>query len=123
MKIINGFISNSSTTSFCILGTCFKREELKKLLLDNFPDLTEDDVSGYDIAETAGEKVELHSERGEEGDYIYLGVDAEDLTKDKYRTRTIDSISLSMCWKLKKALGVDLEPKQISIMQEAWRDG
>lgn len=32
MKVRNGFVSNSSSTSFSIYGVCLEREELKKIL-------------------------------------------------------------------------------------------
>lgn len=77
MKIRNGFVSNSSSSSFCIYGTSISRYDAKNKLklLDKFKDLDEDDI---DILEKLEELfkdnkgIEIEDGAGDFSD-IYIG--------------------------------------------------
>ena len=75
MKIRNGFVSNSSTSSFLIFGVCFDDEYLALEILD----LSEDKNSLYDVVDKIEEliteqQLNLSVETcGEYSDSIYVG--------------------------------------------------
>ena len=102
MKIRQGFVSNSSSTSFCICGICLGDDEVKELFgVDDCYDLYKNEIEVYS-----------------EGDYspIYVGVDIdkmqEDETKAEFRHR------------VKKLLD-DIATKDIGsvdLLVDGWRD-
>ena len=55
MKIRQGFVSNSSTTSFCIYGACIS-------------DMSTEDEEMYEIVEAAG--LDCHCPEGSSGYYV-----------------------------------------------------
>jgi len=62
MKIREGFVSNSSTTSFCAVGMSFEKEDLIKILIKNFiPDYSEEVPTSIDTANY--EDISIHIEK------------------------------------------------------------
>jgi hypothetical protein len=45
MKIRTGFVSNSSSSSFCIYGCCFETSEIEEILKEKYSDKSEDEIS------------------------------------------------------------------------------
>lgn len=81
MKIRNGYVSNSSSSSFCILGIAVDKSSLK----DKIKNLPEDCSKYEDYAENIAYDLKLHAE---DGIYTYLnfivfGVEAEYLPENK----------------------------------------
>ena len=75
MKIRNGFVSNSSSSSFLIYGATFEEEELMKAAKDNgqYTDeqFEEEDFFDYDEAElNLGKDIEIKNINGE---IYYIG--------------------------------------------------
>lgn len=82
MKIRQGFVSNSSSSSFCILGQSFDTHELyEKFNID------EDDYEFESDAEEALEniidKLGFCMETDYENDCCYIGIGAESLDENK----------------------------------------
>lgn len=142
MKIRQGFVSNSSSSSFCIYGICTEESKIEAALIAK--GATEDDladgVSEYlyewsysykkregtltaeDIAENekkffkAEDGFESHNPYYDCGGNIYLGVDwstiGDDETGSQFRAR-IEA-------KFKDLFGEDTK---CSTLEEAWRNG
>jgi hypothetical protein len=79
MKVRNGFVSNSSSSSFCLYGTSLETDELKQAYANVFgkSENDEDDEDEYDslyemCAELA-DKVGLSYEVDGECGYYYFG--------------------------------------------------
>jgi len=141
MKIRNGFVSNSSSSSFCIYGICAEESEIKEALVakgatkdeleddlyeyfDNWSynrkkregELTAADISEYEDKFFKPEDgFEMHNPYEYDGE-IYLGVEwssiGNDETGAEFKAR-IDA-------KLKDLFGKDVT---CSTHSEAWRDG
>ncbi len=123
MKIRNGFISNSSTTSFCIVGCMFEdKKEIKKLfkkeLVDKYKDsyFSDNDFLElfYEEEEKAGEKIEL-SCHVSPSDETYVGVSIKNL-KDN---QTLIEFKELVKQKLSKYF--NRVPK-VDIIVEGWGD-
>ena len=80
--IRNDFVSNSSSTSFCIIGNCFEEENLRKIL--NIPD----DRDTYDFLDEYFEKndIQLNFHRGINDSYSwYIGSIYENMLENETR--------------------------------------
>jgi hypothetical protein len=105
MKIRSGFVSNSSTTSFCIVGMC--GDDIKNKL--GFSD--EDHYLGED------DRIEGFSVYG--NDYqSYIGLDIEEMKNSE----TLDDFKNRVAIKLSKAFVKNIEKNDISIIIDAWHD-
>ena len=79
MKVRSGFVSNSSSSSFCIYGTTVTdRDALNELYKKLCPPTTgdgeeEDDIECYDQCELISEKIGVGFVCDSESDYFYFG--------------------------------------------------
>lgn len=82
MKIRNGFVSNSSTSSFCLFGAYIEEDEairVAKLLDSKF-----DANNVCEAGELIGTKLKLAYSNGPDGDYgLYIGRSPESLKDDE----------------------------------------
>ena len=83
MKIRQGFVSNSSTTSFCIYGTCFERDEvienLKELKI-NDPVLFQKGIDNLEEKSYYSDTVKFFKNLGSEKD----NDDDDNFDEDEY---------------------------------------
>jgi len=114
MKFRNGFVSNSSTTSFSIVGICLDDEQISQLRA-RFN--IEDDDSWYEVSEKCEEDgFSTHESYYDSGELVVgLTFDQmeEDETKKEFKGRIAKKIT--------EFFGIE-DPK-ISLHEGAWRDG
>ena len=103
MKVRFGFVSNSSSSSFCIYGVEIKEEDYEKIT--NFQNLD------HSISD--------NPDNFWGGATYIIGINACDLVKDK--DKTIKQIEEETKEKLTQVLNKPIE--QISIFQNGWYDG
>lgn len=112
MKYRSGFVSNSSSASFCIIGINDDEEMIKKILLaENLIDEDYKAEEGYydDYCLSDAKTVELYGYEGD--DYpCYAGIDAEKLLK----TMTIPEACEHVSKEIKEKLGIDIPVNKIS---------
>lgn len=113
MKVRNGFVSNSSSSSFLIYGADLynQREKIISVLgLD-------EDIDNYELAETIAAKAKLpFSSTGEIGESIYVGRSWDSIKDDETGLVFKQSIQKA----LTDALGLEVK---CGTCEEAWRDG
>ena len=103
MKTRNGFVSNSSSSSFCIIGTEYMIEEIAK------KDGVKDEDFGYGMAE--GKVLEYHGNGfGDDYDAVSGGLNAEKLLTKM----TIPQAKLHLKQLIKKKFDIDVPIEQIS---------
>jgi len=105
MKIRQGFVSNSSTTSFCIAGVGLSKKELKE---------TFDVEEAWEI-ESSELSVYRNSDAGDYGEnYVGLSIDRmlPDETRAQFEARASDLLS--------RLAG---KPVVVSIFTEGWYNG
>ena len=80
MKVRNGFVSNSSSSSFCIYGTAFdlsdlieKVKELNLVSEEEIEKLNEDDYSAWVVEELISDKIDLSIHCDNENESIWIG--------------------------------------------------
>lgn len=116
MKIRHGFVSNSSSTSFTIIGICDDADTIYEKLKLAHPKFAED-VEDYDLIDEVVEGLGLGlSHYIPYGEYVYIGLDYENIGDDEtgkqFRERAQKEVS--------KLLG---ETVPVEYLSEAWRDG
>jgi hypothetical protein len=111
MKIRNGFVSNSSTSSFLIYGKELSPEDATRLMGRECVDHWE--IGGDDIREKLG-KTCLKIVYGEES--TYLGCSWDSVSDDETGKQFKDRIEADV----KKLLG---DEATCSTCREAWQDG
>jgi hypothetical protein len=75
MKIRNGFVSNSSTSSFCVYGGYFEQDEIKDFLLENklIESFKEDDNDWDELFEIVCKSTGLSYTHDYESNCVYIG--------------------------------------------------
>ena len=84
MKIRMGFVSNSSTTSFCIYGICVEESEAIELLVKNGI-ISQERADEGDCGEVLWGLEKSHgivADLGESDDFVFLGVDFTTIPDD-----------------------------------------
>ena len=119
MKLRAGFVSNSSTTSFCIYGIALEsKNEIKQAWNKLFPNKPFDNKNAdmYDACEEIAEALSLEYQCGEEGYCHYIGTEftsiPEDITPKQFKKSISDTI--------KSAFGEDAK---CGLHEESYRDG
>jgi hypothetical protein len=115
MKIRNGFVSNSSSSSFCIIGTTYNSEIAKLVKAEgkNFTHYDEEseswiegtDYLGYGC--DSGKVVMFYGDDGPE----YVGVEAVDLLEQ----HSLPEARKAFCKLVKECLNVDIDPRFVDL--------
>jgi hypothetical protein len=117
MKIRSGFVSNSSTTSFCIYGTHVEdRELLTKKMFKKHGVADTEDVYGEKFDELVTE-AGLEEHIGYDGSDTYLGVSLRHMDDNQ----TFGDFKKNTKEKIQTFLGK--KTVKCEIHEEAWRDG
>lgn len=128
MKIRTGFVSNSSSSSFCIYGVSLKLEDFKEELKEEYlkfmkkkgyakeEDSFDTIVDGYEFVEWIEEKENIEGYFPPDSDYYYFGEGAFSCPEDKTMGE----------WKKEIQQGMNnLTEKEISCSWQSaeWYDG
>jgi len=108
MKIRNGFVSNSSSTSFCIFGAAFEPEEIKKIFNVEDPYDAEEKLKGSG----------LEFEAGQEGYTYYIGRSWKNIKDDETGKQFKESIQKAIMEAIGKEAAVECHT-----YEEAWYNG
>jgi hypothetical protein len=112
MKVRNGFVSNSSTSSFLIYGVCFSEDELyDKLGIEEEP---EEGV--WEILEELAEELDMEYNSPYDWGENFLGISWDQVGDDE----TGGEFKAKIEKKLKEKFGNDI---QCDTHEGAWRDG
>ncbi len=118
MKYRSGFVSNSSSTSFCIYGTCFCDQEIYKKIAEKigFKYDNNEGIDLYELGDAICKKFGLTYSTGPGGDYLYIGRDLSSMKDDE----TFGAFKKKIEEDLTELLGEEIK---CSIMEEGWFDG
>lgn len=85
MKIRNGFVSNSSSSSFCIYGVSLDTQEFRDLMLKKFSQLIDEDTETYEIEEILDTNKIVHPIAMVDGesDLVFLGASPQSCPDNK----------------------------------------
>jgi len=117
MKVRNGFVSNSSSSSFLIYGAAFssRSEDIKKLVKK----LDLEDASDtyiYELAEAIESKIGIGVFTAEDDSCLYFGRTPSSIGDDETGKEFKDKIEKALA----EAFGEDIECDYLS---EAWYNG
>lgn len=88
MKIRTDFVSNSSSSSFMVVGCAFELDELVKIVEKHCPDYNEDDWDTWAIMEALEEKfpdLDFHNGLDNYYDEVCIGLDYDKMKDDETR--------------------------------------
>jgi hypothetical protein len=112
MKIRQGFVSNSSSTSFCIYGAIFEGDEILDLL-----HIEDEEPDYYETIDKIATELDLESGSADsEGDSFYIGKSWDGIKDDETGKQFKDSIEN----KIKGKFGNDIE---CSTHENSWYNG
>ena len=116
MKIRMGFVSNSSTSSFCLYGICVDREKFIEITKQIAPELTRQiDIDAGEAVEIVGDKLNLQYSLGPyDDDMAYIGLGPEDMKDDETVAQFKESV--------KSRLEKYFPNENHSWMLKAWHD-
>ena len=109
MKVRAGFVSNSSSSSFCIYGTSMELDELiekikeSNLIPEEELERMEEDDEWYDLGELLEEKLGLSTYQSE--DYFWIGREWSGIDDDETGRQFKDGVKS----KLEKAFGPNID--------------
>jgi len=114
MKVRNGFVSNSSSSSFMIFGHMITDEEAKQLEANYSIDEDDEDdyFSLFDCMDKMLQESNIIYEQGLEnyGDStVFIGIDPDKLQEDK----TLKQSKKELAIELKKVTGLDIKAEEI----------
>jgi len=114
MKIRNGFVSNSSSSSFLIYGICMSANDLESF--EKMAEKMEEDGEYVDIEEILNNELTAYSPYD---DNYYIG-----LSPDKCRDdQTMGDFKKSIEDTLVKHFGERIRQWKMDFFSEAWYDG
>ena len=120
MKVRNGFVSNSSTSSFLIYGVSIEEDKLKQALLDvgvlKDEEKDEDGIDFYGVLDEATKGTNLEYHRPEGDDSFYVGTSWSSVGEDQTGKQFKEQVEEE----LKKKLGITVK---CGTHEYAWRDG
>ena len=121
MKIRNGFVSNSSSSSFCIVGVRKNFEDLKELFKQNENKLTkkfgEFDDSGdndYEYLNFLTEKSKIEHLVSWECECYYAGISIDKMKNDQ----TLKEFKQEVCDKMNKEFISNYDWKDMEIIND-----
>jgi hypothetical protein len=111
MKIRSGFVSNSSSSSFCIYGVCIDSwNKLKDAYQNLTGNMVNDDGDGYyDICDTIQNRTGLFYEIDYGSEYFYFGQQYTNQPDDK----TFGQFKEETNNKIKEVFGEDVKASHI----------
>ena len=117
MKIRNGFVSNSSSSSFCIYGTYVEGYEGYKGLYEIFKNDIEDadDFDDYELGELIDEKTNLETHAYDQRDGMYIGKSWSSVKDDQTGKQFKEEVEAEL-----KKIGIE---DKCETREEAWMDG
>jgi len=121
MKIRNGFVSNSSTSSFCIYGVCLEKKVAKALTEKLGTGGDTSHLCDYFRALIKDANVNLTAYRGDPnyGEFVYIGRSWSSIKDDETGKMFKDKIKADIL----KLLNNELPNVAFATLEEAWYDG